>query len=277
MITKLVINVGIPCMCMSKLTGSFTRGSLQEAGILLLVPVFVILFGLLASAIVAHFIKMPRKRRGVFLTMGAFSNSIFIGLTMCVELFGESVAAYVMSYYLAHTTLFQTIGIVLIENCGEHEGHKKSIISRVVDLLKKPPLISILLSLAIIWFDIKLPVPILSYMGYMGDIVSPLGLLYTGFIIYEYGIRNVRINRDHIAVMGLRFIIGPALGMIVCSLLGVEGLARGVFIVLASLPTLTQTVVLSTMLGADEDFAAQGSAITTIACFVVVPILMLII
>ena len=38
----------------------------------------------------------------------------------------------------------------------------------------------------------------------------------------------------------------------------------------------TKTVVAAAEYGADEDFAVQGAALSTIACFVVIPVLMLI-
>ena len=55
-----------------------------------------------------------------------------------------------------------------------------------------------------------------------------------------------------------------------------EGLARNVLLVETAMPVVTQTVVAAADYGADEQFAAQGAALSTIACFVVIPVLMLI-
>ena len=63
--------------------------------------------------------------------------------------------------------------------------------------------------------------------------------------------------------------------MLLCMLLGVDGLARSVFVVEAAMPVVTQTVVASAEYGADETLAAQGAALSTLACFVVIPVLML--
>ena len=41
------------------------------------------------------------------------------------------------------------------------------------------------------------------------------------------------------------------------------------------MPVMTQTVVAAAEYGADEQLAAQGAAISTLACFVVTPVLML--
>ena len=61
-----------------------------------------------------------------------------------------------------------------------------------------------------------------------------------------------------------------------CALLGIGGLVRSVYVVELAMPVVTQTVVAAAEYGADEEFAAQGAALSTIACFVVIPVLMLI-
>ena len=73
-----------------------------------------------------------------------------------------------------------------------------------------------------------------------------------------------------------RFIAAPAVCALFCASFGVTGLARSVYIVEAAMPVVTQTVVAAAEYGADEEFAAQGAALSTVACFVVIPVLMLI-
>ena len=66
------------------------------------------------------------------------------------------------------------------------------------------------------------------------------------------------------------------LSLLLCAVFGVAGLARSVLAVEAAMPVVTQTVVAAAAYGADEQFAAQGAALSTLACFVVIPVLMLI-
>lgn len=275
MLTKLAVNVALPCLSISSLTSHFTRASLAEAGTLILVSFLVQILGVILSAGVARLLRIPHNRRGVFVAMGAFSNSTFIGLPMCTELFGEAAVPFVMCYYLVNTTMFQTFGIAFIDRSGQPENFKMKPLARVAGLLKKPPLIAVLVALAMIFFEIPLPGVLQSYTKYIAALVSPLGLIYTGFIIYEYGLKNIRVERGIPAMLALRFLAAPAMCLLFCSLLGVRGLARGVFLVEAAMPTMTQTVVLSSMLGADENYAALGAAISTLATFGVVPIIMM--
>ena len=277
MITKLCINVSLPCMCISNLLSQFTRQSLQAAAPLLIVPLLVSLGCVLLCFIALKFLHLPHNRKGVFVVMAAFNNSTFIGLPMCVELFGEAAIPYVTCYYLVNTTLFQTLGIALLSWSGRPAEAKPGLGSLLLGLLKKPPMLAIFLALFLIWFEISLPPILESYVGYMGDMVAPLGLLYTGFVIYEHGLRNLRMERGMAPMLLFRFIISPAICLALCPLFGIAGLARGVYLVQAALPTMTQSVVLAGLLGADEDYAAQGAALSTLLCFAVIPLVMLLI
>ena len=101
--------------------------------------------------------------------------------------------------------------------------------------------------------------------------MAPLGLLYTGLVIYEHGLSNLRPQRGIPMMLLLRFVAAPGLCLAFCSLWGVTGMARGVFAMESALPTMTQSVVMAGLLGADEDYAALGAAISTLLSFAVIP------
>ena len=115
----------------------------------------------------------------------------------------------------------------------------------------------------------------MSYAKYINNTVTPLALLLTGCIIHEIGLRSLRLTPTLGVMMVFRFVISPALGAALCALLGIGGLVRGVYVVELAMPVVTQTVVAAAEYGADEQLAAQGAAISTLACFVVTPVLML--
>ena len=89
------------------------------------------------------------------------------------------------------------------------------------------------------------------------------------------GLKNLRLDRVQGVMMFFRFLLSPALCALLCMVFGVSGLGRSVFMVESAMPVVTQTVVASAEYGADEQLAAQGAALSTLACFVVIPVLML--
>ena len=241
-IGKFTLSVAIPCMSVYGLTNNLTRDLLVQSGSFLLVPLLGTVVITILSLLVGRLIKLPRKKLGVFMMMCSVSNAIFVGLAMCTELFGDTCTPYVMLYYLVNTSFVQLLFLSLVRWSGESRG-----------------------------FDLKMLQKFLTTPA-----VTPLALLLTGYIIHDIGLKNVRIDRDLGIAMIFRFLLAPALSVALCRAFGVTGLAHDVLIVETAMPVVTQTVVAAAEYGADEEFAAQGAALSTIACFVVIPVLMLI-
>ena len=272
-ISKFTMSVAIPCMCVYGLTNNLTHELLAGSLGFLLVPLLSTVGAFLLSLLVGRLLKLPRKRLGVFMMMCSVSNAIFIGLPMCTELFGEACTPYVMLYYLVNTSFVQLVGLSLVRWSGEGGGFDKRMIKK---FLTTPAVIGVLVSFVLVFTGIRLPSLVMSYCKYMNNLVTPLALLLTGYIIYEIGLKNLKLDRDLAIMLLFRFLLVPGVSFVLCELFGVAGLGRSVLLVETAMPVVTQTVVAAADYGADEQFAAQGAALSTLACFVVIPVLMLI-
>ena len=272
-ISKFTMSVAIPCMCVYGLTNNLTHELLAGSLGFLLVPLLSTVGAFLLSLLVGRLLKLPRKRLGVFMMMCSVSNAIFIGLPMCTELFGEACTPYVMLYYLVNTSFVQLVGLSLVRWAGDGGGFDCRMIKK---FLTTPAVIGVLVSFVLVFTGVSLPPLVMSYCKYMNNLVTPLALLLTGYIIYEIGLKNLKLDRDLAIMLLFRFLLVPGVSFALCELFGVAGLGRSVLLVETAMPVVTQTVVAAADYGADEQFAAQGAALSTIACFVVIPVLMLI-
>ena len=272
-ISKFTMSVAIPCMCVYGLTNNLTHELLAGSLGFLLVPLLSTVGAFLLSLLVGRLLKLPRKRLGVFMMMCSVSNAIFIGLPMCTELFGEACTPYVMLYYLVNTSFVQLVGLSLVRWAGEGGGFDRRMVKK---FLTTPAVIGVLVSFVLVFTGIRLPSLVMSYCKYMNNLVTPLALLLTGYIIYEIGLKNLKLDRDLAIMLLFRFLLVPGVSFALCELFGVAGLGRSVLLVETAMPVVTQTVVAAADYGADEQFAAQGAALSTLACFVVIPVLMLI-
>lgn len=272
LIIKLIINVGMPALCFNNVFSNFTRESIASMGYYLLLPLGSMLISIAFSILLCRLLKIEKRREGGFVVMCSLSNTIFVGLPMCKGLFGDEAVMYVMFFYIVNTTLFWTLGNYLLMRSGEGNGGH-------VELKKllTPPLISIAVFIPLFLIGFEPPKLLLSLSSYLSGIVTPLALLYVGFLLCEGGIRNIRIDRGLSAVMVIRFLIAPAITLGLCALMGVGGIARETFVIESAMPVMTQAVVVAGNVGADEKHIAEGMSLTTLACFVVVPLLMFVI
>lgn len=274
-VSRYVVNIAVPLNCVIGLLNNFSHDSLVEAGWLILAAMAGILSTLAISALAATALRLPRKRWGVFTAMAGTSNTLFIGLPLTTQLFGEVSLPFMMTYYLSSAIWTQSLVVLIIEHSGTAAPKGLRPWEVVKDVFTKPPIVGVLTGVLLLALDLRPPELVMQFAGYISDTVVPLALMYCGFIIYEVGLRNLRFLPGIPTMLAIRLILSPLICLGMCTLMGVTGLARDVFIVEAALPVVTQVTVMAGAFGADEEYAATGACLSTLGCFFTVPVLML--
>ena len=269
---KVVINIGIPAMCLSNMLTQVDLALLRECGVLVLLATADLLIMLAGSLALVKLLRIPRERAGSFMVMCAFANSMFIGMPVCTLLFGDQATPYVLCYYIVNTVGFQSVGLFIMNYFGAKGGRPS--LKKMVKGMVRPPLIAILVALVMVAFNWTFPVMIMNWLKYLGNLVTPLALLYSGYVLYENGVKSLRLEGTHWLVMLFRFGVSPVLMALLCRAAGVGALAAQVLTIEIAMPVMTQTVVFAADTGEDEQYALVGMAATTLACFLVIPVLM---
>ncbi|MCI9158815.1 MAG: AEC family transporter [Lawsonibacter sp.] len=275
-LSKYIVNIAVPCNVITGLLKDLDRESLGHSVVLLISGWVSVGLTLLLSAGAAALLRLPRERWGVFVAMAGLSNTIFIGIPVCTQLFGEASMPYLMVYYLSNTTLLQSVGITLVERSGTLEGRETGIWPFLKDLFLKPPILSVIFAVVMLMLGLDLPGPISRFAGYISGSVSPLALIYCGFIVYEVGLKDLRPLPGLPAMLVIRLVLAPMICWACCRAFGVGGLAQSVFLVESALPVVSQVPVMAGAYGADEQYAAVGSCLSILGSFVSIPVLMLI-
>lgn len=274
-VSKYIVNIAVPCNCVVGLLNNLSHDQLAQAGIMLVSGLLGVGATLLLSMALATLLRLPRERWGVFVLMAGLSNTIFIGIPVCTQLFGEACMPYLMIYFLANTTFLQSLGFVLIERAGSKGGGGITVAGVLKSMFTKPPVLAVIFSLILLVLDLRLPGPVMKFAGYISNSVSPMALIYCGFIIFELGLKNIRLMKGLPLMLVVRLGVAPLVCLAFCQLFGVTGLAREVFIVESALPVVSQVTVMAGAYGADERYAATGACLSTLGSFITIPILML--
>ena len=275
-VSKYIVNIAVPCNCVVGLLDNLDREGIVQAAGMMAAGVASVILTVLVSATVATLLRLPHERWGVFVAMAGFSNTLFIGIPVCTQLFGDVSMPYIMLYYIGHTSLMQSIGMMLLERAGSKAGQKGSFLQFCKDVFLKPPILSVAFSIVLLALGLKLPPVLMRFADYISGSVSPLALIYCGFIVYEVGLKNLRFAQGLPAMLAVRLVVAPVISLACCSLFGMEGLALQVFVVESALPVVSQVTVAAGAYGADEQYAAVGSCLSILGSFVSIPVLMLI-
>lgn len=271
LLTKLIINISVPAITIRNFFDSFSREIIFSSGKFLLMPLITMVICFVVGIILSNILKINKSRKGSFIAMCTVSNSIFIGLPVCLGLFGEKGIPYAIFYYMVNTVIFWSLCAPKIRIDGDDKAYS------IIESIKKifsVPLITVLICIALLLIGFKPPSLIMDTVKYLGNMSTPLSLIFIGGIIYEIGFENMKIELSIIVVMFMRFILAPIITFFVCKLAGLEEIATQVFTIQAAMPIMTQTVVVSEIYNADSQYAAKAASITTLASLFFIPIYM---
>ena len=184
---------------------------------------------------------------------------------------------HLMVYYLANTSFLQSAGILLVEGSGVQRERQGGLLEFLKNMFQKPPILGVILAVTLLVLDLEPPGPVMRFASYISGSVTPMALIYCGFIVYEVGLKNLRLLPGLPAMLAIRLVLAPVICWGSCVLFGVAGLARDVFIVESALPVVSQVTVMAGAYGADEQYAASGACLSILVSFVTIPVLMLLI
>jgi predicted permease len=279
LVSLLVVRVALPGTILRSLLTQFDRAALFQSGKPLLVAFITILLCWLAALLFTRFFRIPANRVGVFLCMVTFSNSVFIGFPINRALLGEAGIPSATLYYLANTILFWTVGTALIRKDGLRNGTSAGS-GKWIDGLKNllnPPLITLALTVVMILLNIQLPAFLLNTADYIGNLVTPLSMIFIGAMLCDVFRRGIRWERGFGALLGMRFLLSPAIAIALCVLLNIDTLTRQSFLLQSGMSVMTQVAITSHAYHADSEYASLGVALSTCCLLLVLPVFALLI
>ena len=273
LLAKLVTQVALPCYMLYTITQRFTAADLLKMLPALRFPALsmVVLLGIATG--VARIFAVRQDRRGLFISMFFNSNTIFVGLPINQALFGDASIPYVLIYYMCNTTFFWTLGTYLIQRDGEGEAQfdLKTSLKKVFS----PPLMGFLLGLVMVMLQIKLPAFLASDLQYLGNLTTPLSMIFIGLSVSHVGVKQLVLGKDQLLILLGRFLVAPLLMASIVYWLPLPSLMKQVFIIQSAMPVMTNAPVVARLYGADSDYAAVMVTETTLATMVVIHFLML--
>jgi len=247
-LSTIVLNVLSPCLVFSSLVGSQLPG--EE---LLSLALFTALAILLMSGVAylsARVLRLGRTETIALMVVTMFVNGGNYGLTLNQLRYGDPGLARAVVYYTTSTVMLYTIGI-FISSMGEMPWREA-----LHRLLRFPAVYAAVSAVVVYSFNIPLPVPLLRGIEVAGAGAIPVMLLVLGMQLAD--LKTIASLRLALPAIGLRLLIGPLIGVLVATLLGLSGLGRSTSIIEASMPPAVFTIILAT------EFELEPTAVTSI-------------
>ncbi len=254
-ITRLVTNVGAPCLVFSVLIKvDITLEMMAGMGLAALVS--IIAFAVIAVPV----LKVFRLSQRTFLPSMIFTNSGNMGLPLCLLAFGETGLALAISYFAVSVVLMCTFGPAIAAGSAKPG-----------EFLRVPLIWSIGAALAIRVSEVALPVWAFKTADLVGGVTIPLMLITLGVSLAVIPIGNLRRSA---ALSVLRLGMGVFIGWGVAEVMGYEGVVRGVLILECAMPAAVFNYLHAQYYDNNPSDVASTVLSSTVLSFITLPLLL---
>jgi predicted permease len=251
--TALNMEVGAPCLVFSRLaTLEVDPATLARmaGGALLSLLAFAAL-----GALVLRAAGLPRH---TFLPPLVFANTGNMGLPVCLFAFGEEGLSFGLAYFAVCAAANFTWGPVLW-----------SARFRPGELARTPVVWAVALAVLVTVLDVAVPRWILDTTHLLGDLAIPLMLLTLGVSLVQLQIGNLP---RALWLSSLRVGGGFAVGVALAVALGLEGAARGAFVIQCAMPAAVFNQLFAQRYARSPDQVASVVVTSTALAFAGLPL-----
>lgn len=258
-LSRVALYVFTPALILGSLVESRVGGG--EFG---KIALFVVLFtGLLWAGGLAlgRLLRFSQRQTNAFLLSTLFTNCGNYGLAVVLFAFGQPGLERGLVFFVVSALLTHTLAAYFASRGAFSVGQS------VRNIFRLPLVYAVVAALAVRALGVTLPTPVLRAISLPRAGAIPIMQLLLGVQLARV---SRGVDRRFIALaVAVRLVGGAALAVGLSTALGLEGLARSVSIVQASMPTAVSTLALSVEFGSDPEevgsaifFSTLGSAVT---------------
>ena len=137
------------------------------------------------------------------------------------------------------------------------------------------PLVGFLVALIVLILRISIPDFATNTLTYVGNIVTPLSLIYIGIVLAKAGLKTITFDKDTIITLVGRFILAPLIMLLVLKFFA-PNMATAefkTFMIQSATPALAVLPILTNQGKGDVEFSTNVVTLSTVLFIIVIPIL----
>jgi predicted permease len=217
--------------------------------------------GVCACMLAAQLVLRAQGRRSTgFVLVSSFPNNANMGISLCALAFGQEGTVLATAYYVVTATLTFSLGLYIAAPRGRH-----------LDMFRVPLLYAALLGLFVRFSGLELPTLVTTGVSLLGQAAIPAMLFSLGARLASVQVSDLSLSLQAAA---LRLGGGFMFGLAAVELLGVQGVARSVILLQATMPAAVINFVIAERYAAEPQLVASSVAVSTLASMLVLPALL---
>ncbi|WP_293731522.1 AEC family transporter [uncultured Actinobacillus sp.] len=255
---KLIFHLTLPLLLFFNIYNGKIEYSNQFDLIFVAVVGTTILF--ITGEIVAAKFIAEKRERCTFVQAVFRGNNAILGLALCINAYGDVAYVPASIYSAIVVILFNVYGVITITR--SLSGDKVNITRLLLNILKNPLIIAIILGLMMNYFAIALPKSIQVTGQYLANITLPLALLCIGASIQLQSLGS--FSRAVTWGVIARLIVAPLFMVMLAKLMGMSDMELAIVFLMTTTPLATAAYAMVRAMGGNATTVANIIGITTI-------------
>lgn len=263
-VNNLVFKVFLPCLLFYNIYTT-QIDKILDFDLIVYAVCFVSILFLLLMIFVPVFVK-DNSKRGVII-QGIFrSNFVLFGMPVTISLMGEGNGGLTSIAIAFIVPLYNVLAVICLETFRKN---KINIFTVLKGIVKNPLIISSVLGILFLSFEIKLPVVLSDIVRDLSRVATPLALVGLGA---SFTFRSVKNNLGYLsAIVLMKLIVLPVMAISISAyVFGFRGAAIVTLISVFASPTAVSSFTMAQSMGGDSDLAAQTVVFTSVFSIITV-------
>ena len=260
---KLIFHLTLPLLLFFNIYNGKIEYSNQFDLIFVAVVGTTILF--ITGEIVAAKFIAEKRERCTFVQAVFRGNNAILGLALCINAYGDVAYVPASIYSAIVVILFNVYGVITITR--SLSGDKVNITRLLLNILKNPLIIAIILGLMLNYFSIALPKSIQVTGQYLANITLPLALLCIGASIQLQSLGS--FSRAVTWGVIARLIVAPLFMVMLAQLMCMSDMELAIVFLMTTTPLATAAYAMVRAMGGNATTVANIIGITTIGAMLI--------
>lgn len=261
-VSRIVMYVGTPCLIVSAMARvEVDSGVMGE--VMLATALAMALMGIAGWA----WLKAARMDIPTFLPPLILPNNGNMGLPLCLFAFGELGLALALGSFMVMMIATFTVGLVIVSD--SNSGWR----SQLKDFASQPVIYSMIIAIALLMTDTRLPLWLDNSVTLIGGFAIPLMTITLGVSLS--GLRILTWRRS-IGFSLARILGGLAFGLFACWLLNLQGVSRNVVLLQSAMPVAVFNYLLALRYQRSPQEVAAMVVVSTLLAFILLPFLLMV-
>jgi predicted permease len=232
---------------------------------------FIVLWALALG--ISKLLKLSAPELAGLTLVSTLTNSVNYGLPLVLLAFGQLGLEKASVYVIIQMILVNTVGIFLAARS------QFSIKDAIKSVFRLPSIYAAAAAILVRTLDITFPATLDKGITMISSAYAPVVLCVLGaqMISVRSGELQRNVQKAFWAGVGIRLLLSPLLAALILLAMGIENTLFSVLFILASMPAAVNAVILAEKFDASPNLVSKCILWTTLASFVVLPILIVLV